>query len=81
MQFAYGVRWACDEKTVTDPQHTYRFEIDAWNPRELAMGRRAEYMGDLSRPFGGGDHIQFNGAEVIRFPGHEITAELRRSPD
>ena len=56
---------------MTDPQHTYRFVIDAWDPRELPMGRLAEYMGDLSRLFGEGDHVHFDRLE----PGSTVLVQ------
>ena len=56
---------------MTDPQHIYRFVIDAWDPRELPMGRLAEYMADLSRLFGEGDHVHFDRLE----PGSTVLVQ------
>ena len=56
---------------MSDPQHIYRFVIDAWDPRELPMTRLAEYMTDLSRLFGEGEHVHFDRLE----PGSTVLVQ------
>lgn len=42
----------------------YRFEIDAYTPETIPMGRLAEYMHDFATLFGQRDNVHFKGLET-----------------
>ena len=49
---------------MSDPQHTFRFVIDAWDPGEFPMARLAEYMAELARLFGEEEYVHFDRLEA-----------------
>ena len=56
---------------MSDPQHTFRFVIDAWEPGEFPMARLAEYMAELARLFGEDEHVHFDRLE----PGSTVLVQ------
>ena len=60
------------ERTLSDPQYTYRFDIiDAWDPGEFPMARLAEYMAEIARLFGQDEHVHFEHLE----PGSTVLVQ------
>ena len=56
---------------MSNPQYTYRFVLDAWEPGEFPMARLAEYMAELARLFGEDEHVHFDRLE----PGSTVLVQ------
>ena len=56
---------------MSEPAHSYRFAINAWNPERLPMARLAEYMAELAGLFGAHDHVHFDRLE----PGSTVLVQ------